>query len=219
MKQVLLSETGHHRLTLFFAGWGMDETPFADYQPNSSDLMICYDYRDMYFNKKLIEGYDHIRVIGWSMGIWAAPITQKLSDLCINETIAINGSLTPVDDEKGIPTAIFEGTLKGLNEATLQKFYRRMCGTAEVYQKFRQVTPQRPIEELKEELCTIGMLSRCLPIVGSSFYDKIFVGNQDRIFPPANQIAGYSNHLTDIETVDAAHYDPPLFRHIFQSHG
>ena len=35
--------------------------------------------------------------------------------------------LTPVDDLKGIPQQVFEGTLEGLNEGTLEKFIRRMC--------------------------------------------------------------------------------------------
>ena len=48
-------------------------------------------------------------------------------DLPICERVALNGTVTPVDDLKGIPQQVFEGTLEGLNEVALEKFIRRMC--------------------------------------------------------------------------------------------
>ena len=45
MKHYFIQQKHLPRLTLFFAGWGMDECPFMDYCPENSDLLVCYDYR------------------------------------------------------------------------------------------------------------------------------------------------------------------------------
>ena len=60
------------RLLLFFAGWGMDETPFLQIRPTDTDWMVCYDYRSLEFDTDLLQEYSEIRLIAWSMGIWVA---------------------------------------------------------------------------------------------------------------------------------------------------
>ena len=107
-------------MTLFFAGWGMDECPFMDYCPENSDLLVCYDYRSLDFDFTLLQGYQEIRLIAWSMGVWAASMVLQDMDLPICESVALNGTVTPVDDLKGISQQVFEGTLEGLNEGTLE---------------------------------------------------------------------------------------------------
>ena len=47
MKHYFIQQKHLPRLTLFFAGWGMDECPFMDYCPENSDLLVCYDYRSL----------------------------------------------------------------------------------------------------------------------------------------------------------------------------
>lgn len=156
MKQHFLIQQNHKRLLLFFAGWGMDARPFCSFQPKDCDWMICYDYRSAEFNVEALANYSEIIVIGWSMGVWvASEVMQLHPELPIKGSLAINGTPYPIDDQKGIPSAIYEGTLEGLNDNTLQKFQRRMCGSNTEYQTFQQTAPQRPIEELKEELIKI----------------------------------------------------------------
>ena len=72
MKQIYLIHEHHPRLLLFFTGWGADETPFKTYRPTDSDYMLCYDYRTLDFDASLLTEYTDIRVVGWSMGVWAA---------------------------------------------------------------------------------------------------------------------------------------------------
>ena len=127
MKHYFIQQKHLPRLTLFFAGWGMDECPFMDHCPENSDLLVCYDYRSLDFDFTLLQGYQEIRLIAWSMGVWAASMVLQDMDLPICERVALNGTVTPVDDLKGIPQQVFEGTLEGLNEGTLEKFIRRMC--------------------------------------------------------------------------------------------
>ena len=72
MKQHFIIKNNQKHLLLFFAGWGMDETPFLTIHPVDKDWMICYDYRSLTFDVGLLETYSQITLIAWSMGVWAA---------------------------------------------------------------------------------------------------------------------------------------------------
>ena len=52
MKQYFIEQRHLPSLTLFFAGWGMDERPFLHYHPADRDLLVCYDYRSLDFDFK-----------------------------------------------------------------------------------------------------------------------------------------------------------------------
>lgn len=202
----------HKKLFLFFAGWGMDENPFKAYQVPEHDFMVVYDYSSLSFDDAVLKPYDEIKVVAWSMGVWAA--SQFLKNNCypVTESVAINGTHFPVDDRKGIPTRIFTATLDGLNENTLYKFRRRMCGSADALKRFLDKAPKRDMESLREELDSIGKLSLSLP--PSRFeWNKVYIGNRDMIFPVGNQTAGWEG-IGYILT-DEAHYPEKLWEEIF----
>ena len=50
MKQHFIIKNNQKHLLLFFAGWGMDETPFLQIRPTNKDWLICYDYRSLEFD-------------------------------------------------------------------------------------------------------------------------------------------------------------------------
>jgi biotin synthesis protein BioG len=212
MKQCFINHKGSARLLLFFAGWGMDEHPFAGLRKAGSDCMICYDYRTLEFDVAQLATYTDITVIGWSMGVWAASQTLKQHpELPVTRRIAINGTLYPVDETRGIAPAIFDGTLQGLNEQTLQKFRRRMCGSTAWFQAFQSVAPQRSVEELKEELAAIGTQYRQLNPVETP-WDKAIIGTEDRIFPADNQRRAWQGALVAVvEEVEAPHCSREIF--------
>lgn len=213
MKQYFVKQCHLPSLVLFFAGWGMDEHPFQDYNPKERDLLVCYDYRSLDFDFSLLKEYRDIRVIGWSMGVWAASQVLSYSGLPITESIAVNGTMTPVDDSKGISNVIFQGTLNGLNDITLRKFFRRMCGSAPVLDDFLSRRPQRSVEELKEELSFIGRQAGLLASAGFR-WNKAVVGKGDLIFIPDNQKTAWSELEVQTEEVDFAHYSDVLLRSI-----
>lgn len=212
MKQHFIIRSNSKHLLLFFAGWGMDETPFTDMHPADSDWMICYDYRSLEFDESLLRGYSEITLVGWSMGVWAASrIMELYPGLPVSRSIAINGTIYPIDESKGIAPTIFEGTLQGLTEQTLQKFQRRMCGSSAEYKIFQSVAPQRPVEELKEELAAIQ--KQCLSSDASDFrWQKAVIGRNDRIFTPENQRRAWETNVELIEESEAAHYQRELFQ-------
>ncbi len=212
MKQYFIHKENHPHLTLFFAGWGMDEHPFQDYSPRESDLLICYDYRSLHFDFSVLEGYHSIRLIAWSFGVWAAAhALQHAPALPIAESIAVNGTLTPVHNTQGIPQAIFRGTLDGLNENTLHKFRRRICGGSEALKAFLKRSPQREVEELKEELRRMGEHVATLPVPAFE-WRKAVIGKEDMIFPTANQRNAWLPTSTAWTEADIPHYSEELLR-------
>ena len=127
--------------------------------------------------------------------------------------MCIRDSLYPIHETKGIAHSIFDGTLQGLNEQTLQKFQRRMCGSIADYKTFQTISPQRPMEELKEELAAIQQQYLSLP--PSDFkWQKAIIGKGDRIFLPDNQYLAWENQVDSLEQVETAHYQQGLFNTI-----
>ena len=217
MKQHSIINNSQKQRLLFIAGWGMDETPFLHIQPAGCDWMICYDYRSLEFDTTLMQAYSEITLIAWSMGVWAASqIMKQHPSLPVSQSIAINGTLYPIHATKGIMPSVFEGTLQGLNEQTLQKFQRRMCNSSTDYKAFQTIAPKRPVEELKEELAAIRQ--QCLSSVSSDFiWHKAIVGKNDRIFLPEYQETAWRNKVDSLVNVEAAHYQQELFYEVIMN--
>lgn len=214
MKQHFIIKNNQKHLLLFFAGWGMDETPFLNIQPTDCDWLICYDYRSLEFDSNLIQEYSSITLIAWSMGVWVASQMMKQQPLLpVSKSIAINGTLYPIHETQGITPSIFDGTLQGLNEQSLRKFQRRMCDSPADYNAFQTVAPQRSVEELKEELAAIQ--EQYLSLSPSDFaWQKAIIGENDRIFPPDSQWLAWRNKAESLEQVEAAHYQQELFDYV-----
>ena len=210
MKQQFIINNSQKQLLLFFAGWGMDETPFLHIQPAGCDWMICYDYRSLEFDTTLMQAYSEITLIAWSMGVWAASQVLSKVSLPIRRRIAINGTPFLIDEKRGIPPAIFMGTLEGLNEASLRKFQRRMCADGNVFARFQLTAPERSIEELKEELAAVAEQYQILP-TGTFAWEQAIIGESDRIFPPTNQRAAWKGISMSNIDGNEAHYDESLF--------
>ena len=79
MIQKFLIKNNHPHLILFFAGWGMDETPFQQIHSSDCDWMICYDYRSLDFDDTLIQKYSHILTIAWTGTICTNPAMLYIS--------------------------------------------------------------------------------------------------------------------------------------------
>jgi len=148
------------------------------------------------------------------MGVWAASHILQDLRLPITQTTAINGTPIPVDDEKGIPTAIFRGTLENLTETTLQKFRRRMCGSKETLAHFMDHAPQRSIDDLRQELLRIGEQAEQYPTPTFN-WNKIYIGLQDKIFLPANQQKAWTGK--EIHLVESGHYPHTLWNKLFNN--
>lgn len=222
MKQVFLKNTDSDRLILFFGGWGSSPELFSEHGiENGYDCLLCCDYRDLSFDRSLLDGYGSVRVIAWSMGVWAADrICRNTNGVNWEEATAFGGTLRPVDDDYGIPRAVFEGTLGNMSLSVLYKFRRRMCGGDLEY--FERHLPARDIADLKEELECLGRLVTATEYdshknTSSGFaWTRAIAGERDLIFPFAGQIAAWRLEGLMAETVDAAHYDRGIFEALLQ---
>ncbi|TCP94813.1 biotin synthesis protein BioG [Cricetibacter osteomyelitidis] len=190
-------------LIVYFAGWG---TPVSAVEhlalPQGYDLLLCYDYRNLDLAFDFL-AYEHIRLVAWSMGVWVAE--QTMTKLPLLSATAINGTALPCDDQFGIPKAIFEGTLSGLNAVTRTKFERRMCGDKQNFTQYQQLNGQRSDEEILSELTALYGFLQKHNETDKIQWTKAIIGLQDRIFPAENQQAYWTNR-TVISPVDKAHY-------------
>lgn len=210
MKQIFLHHTGQPRLLLFFAGWGADEHLFPYTPPAGYDLLLCYDYTDEAFDYSLLEPYTEIRLLAWSLGVWTAARTLSGHTDRLTQCLALNGTLHPIDDTRGIPSAIFEGTLVRFTKQNLYKFRRRMCGTAKELMTFMDHCPQRTPESLRAELAALHHRILSHPEPQPFSWDHALIGAQDLIFPTTNQQNAWSD-VPQLVLPGVAHYDGHLF--------
>ncbi len=140
------------------------------------DVYMLYDYRKLNMPDIVaIAGkYTQVHLVSWSMGVW---VGQKLFSAIahlLHRTIAINGTLCPIDDKFGIPVKVFDATMAEFNENARAKFYKRMCREKNNLNLFLTNQPQRSLKEQGEELTALRKMVDCLP-VDKSIYQEIIV--------------------------------------------
>ena len=189
MKGSWLHRTAKDQLIVFCNGWGMDGTPFQPLASSDYDVYMLYDYLDLIPPQPLediMHGYRQILLISWSMGVWVAQKLFSDSAGLFHRTIAINGTLCPVDDNLGIPQKIFTETLTGFNETTRMKFYRRMCREKTNLKMFLARQPRRSPVEQRNELAALQRKVDCIS-VEQSIYQEIIIAEYDWVVPSTNQ--------------------------------
>lgn len=199
-------DRGQGKLLLFFSGWSASPELFRtlELEPDT-DLWVCYDYRDLRFDENL-SAYKEIRLVAWSLGVWVASALFRGKGTAFTETIAINGTDTPVHDSSGIPTAVFEGTLANVTEEGMHRFNRRMCGGREVLQAYEQVAA-RPLDEVREELQQLysRIKEEAAKPVADRFWSRAIIASEDRIFPAGN-LRNYWQGRCPVMELEAPHY-------------
>lgn len=182
----------------------MDWRPFASLEHPGYDIMVVWDYRQLTFSwRPVLNNYEEICLIAWSMGVFAASITIHEIAPRITMRIAVNGTLDPIDERRGIPPAIWRGTLNALSPATWRKFQRRMCTTPAQFADFQTRAPRRTIADLSEELIALETHSM-FHTEQITDWDMAVVGREDGIFPPENQNRAWRD-IAPIRILDSGH--------------
>ena len=179
-----VSSSGSGRLILLFAGWAMDWRPFSRLVRPGYDIAVVWDYRTFGADWSFAGKYGEICLVAWSLGVAAASVAipyevrQK-----VTLRLAVDGTMTPVDAQAGIPPEIFAGTRNGLSRRSLDKFYYRVCGSREAFAAFCADKPVRDIAGLADELDVFLHGCQARP----ARWDRALISAADAIFPPENQ--------------------------------
>lgn len=208
MKCCWLNNQNNENLIVFFAGWSFDENPFKFLECKNYDLLFVYDYNDFEIPEELknLEKYKHKSLITWSMGVFAA---YKIKDMFndFEEKIAINGTVTPVDNSFGIPVKMFELTLKHSAIGLKGKFYQNVFNSHDEYERYSQTPVQRTIENRVSELENLyDLIKKDNGLNYEKFYDKAIVSEFDKIIPPKNQLASHEKNNTPVITLATGHF-------------
>ena len=207
--------SGSPTLELFFAGWGMDSRPFAwaADAPHTADcdFAVCYDYTDIQLDKvnqanAQLHGYSKVRVRAWSLGVYAASLVLPDMGCAISTAVAINGTLWPVDDELGIPHAVYDATAANLTAESLERFNRRMCGAHRAV--FEQRRPLRSVDSLRAELLHIRECAADRTRPQFTGWTQAVLSSRDKIFPIANMRRAWA--ATPQLELDEPHYMPDI---------
>lgn len=201
MKWQYFSGKQSETLCVFYTGWGMDANVFQA-ALGERDTLIVWDYTDLSTPLPLDDR--PIELIAWSMGVWAA--TQTLPTERLISATAVNGTPWPIDETRGIPPAIFDGTLATYSESGLARFRKRMCGGVSALNAFLAMAPQRTTEDLGTELAALGEAIRSRPEKPFPWTRAIGC-TSDRIFPIEAQKAAFPNLIEH----EGAHWNPTLF--------
>lgn len=181
MKIDFIKRGAETRLILIFAGWSTSPDFYRDCTAHGWDTAVVYDFRDLTF-PKIPEQYKTIYIFAYSIGIWAASIAPFNAAA----KIAICGTPFPSSDEWGIPSAIYEATIRNLSEKSLQKFHIRMAGGKSSWLMMKHKLPENPdIGKLREELEFIK--SQKNPIHNPQRWDRAYVPSDDAVIPSSNQ--------------------------------
>ena len=183
-----LIRNGNNKVILFFSGWGTDFHPFKPLVSDLYDVLVVYDYSEPDCEldlEKAIEPYDKRILIGWSMGVcYAHRYFPDKSSFSIS--VAVNGTLCPIDKNYGIDPDFAVKTLEAWSEQSRKKFNRRMCKGKSVLERFTENGVNRTIENQARELEVIIEEDYCLTQAVNA-YDQVLISDKDFIIPTLNQ--------------------------------
>jgi len=220
MKTTWLRKEGAEELLLFFNGWGMDRR-IGDHLLAESlsdgfqaDLLVCHDYRTLEPESALMSEasrYGSITVVAWSFGVWVA---QHVALPPIECAIAINGTLHPVNAERGISPPVFQATLATYSEKSRNRFNRRMCGSGEAHTIFASMSPDRSADDQREELGRLQEHFLMEPPCGTAWgYTHAIIGGRDLVVPSEHQYRAWKG-LPQTVIADMPHFPFFHFRNL-----
>jgi pimeloyl-[acyl-carrier protein] methyl ester esterase len=186
MKKIWLNKSSNTTCILFFNGWGMDENAVKHLNTEGYDVCMFNDYSTLNGIGEDFENYSSIVLVAWSLGVFAASQILAGNAISFAKSIAINGTLNPVNEQFGIPPEIFVNTLNTWNERNRTKFNLRVAGGMQAYKSLESVFPARTVENQQDELRFIYQetLNRDLSVFQ---FDTAIIGTGDLIFSPENQ--------------------------------
>lgn len=210
MKTYIRRREANKRLIILFGTWGTDHNLFLPLCRDDHDFILYYNYSA---DEPLIlpekKSYEHITVIGWSLGVWAAEYMARSMNLKPDLSIAVNGTPFPADNRYGIPIPVFEGTLNRLDKRVIYKYHLRLFGTKKELEKHPEKISKRELKSFEDELR--WLYNRIMESYEISFkWDIALTSANDRVFPYDNMHRYWeSRDETKVVAMPLPHY--PFF--------
>ena len=157
---------------------------------------MFYNYTDTDKSDFDFSNYEYKILLAWSMGVYVSNIYYETFK-GFDKYIAINGTQKPIDDDYGIPEAVYNLTAENFNEFSKEKFIKKITTHVDL----KKYTT-RSTEELKSELIAI----RDLKPEKYLKFNKAVISTKDRIMPYKNQLRFWSEKDIEITELDAPHY-------------
>lgn len=195
------------RLLLIFAGWGTDSRAYSHIRRTGWDIAVCYDYSEISFPTDELNGYESIYLYAWSLGVAVAESVFPAEKA--TRAFALNGTSIPVSDQYGIPCAVYEGTLSGLNQRNLQKFRLRMFGGRDKMEMYSSYLPETDdIESLQKALEEVRFISDNVSENNCRIkWDTVFVSEDDRIFSSSSMCNWWEGRSAIVKLPEAHFVD------------
>lgn len=187
-----LQHNGHSDLIVIFGGWALGAEMFK-HLTGTADVLFLDDYRDLDGPPDL-STYERRTAVAYSFGVAAFAHLDEITRDQFDRTVAINGSPAPVDRKLGIPPVIFQKTLDSLSEESFQSF-AALC--------FGENQPHMPID-VSARAAELEAVQTRGPADCPRF-DRIWISQNDRIFPPQNLARAFADQQDAIRTIDAPH--------------
>lgn len=186
-----LKQTGSPEAIVVFGGWAVGPEVF-DNLAGDQDILFVSDYRDLSADLPDLSGYEQVSLLAWSFGVAAYGHWQHGRLDPFQRRIAVNGSLTPVDRERGIPPVVMQKTIETLSAASYLRFITRVFGAGQ---------PEAAIDiaARQEELRAVAARGAA-PDPG---FDHVWISEKDKIFPAANLKRAWAGH--SISSLAAPH--------------
>lgn len=215
MKYKWLNKENNNKLIIFFNGWGMDENAIKHLQAEEYDIVMLYDYNSLDTDLKFDKEYEQINLIAWSMGVMAASVCFKSADGSTDKnpfsvlyktckkfkSVAMNGTLKPIDFEYGIHPKIYDLTIQGFDEKGRDKFVSNMFDYSSGANVYKAGVREDSLENLRAELAALKNYK------GNEYfsYDKVYISKNDKIIPTKHQV----NYWGVEPNLEGGHY--PFF--------
>lgn len=174
-----------------FGGWAVGPEVFA-HLAGEQDVLFVSDYRDLERDLLDLSTYGRVSLLAWSFGVAAYGHWQQRRGDPFDRKVAVNGSLTPVSRDKGIPPVAMQKTIETLSPEAYQLFLTRVFGS-------RQPVAEIDVAARMQELLAVQARGAA-PDPG---FDRIWISARDKIFPAANLARAWSGRA--VQNCDGAH--------------
>lgn len=175
----------------------MDEKPFEPLL-NNRDILFVSDSSELNFNLANncdFDKYEKLILIAFSAGVFMASYLQDILPI-FDLKIAVNGTLNMLDEQQGVPQAIFT-EMENLTVENALEFREKITDNETDLDLFNKYQPSSSLESSINEL---KMFKKNFSTPKNFDFNKIIIGKNDIIFPTKNQLRAWDNHKTICET-------------------